>query len=39
MKTQNEGSEALNKQIAFYRKRIEELAGDNLKYDIAVSGL
>jgi serine phosphatase RsbU (regulator of sigma subunit) len=29
--------ESLVKQIDFYKKRIEELAGDNIKYDIAVS--
>ena len=31
--------EALQKQNEFYKKRIEELSGDNLRYDIAVSGL
>ncbi|MBN2000427.1 SpoIIE family protein phosphatase [candidate division KSB1 bacterium] len=32
-------NENLHKQLQFYKKRIEELSGDNLKYDIAVSGL
>lgn len=39
MNEQNAEIESLNKQINFYKRRIEELSGDNLKYDIAVSGL
>jgi len=39
MNEQNAEIESLNKQINFYKQRIEELSGDNLKYDIAVSGL
>ncbi len=39
MNEQNAEFESLNKQINFYKQRIEELAGDNLKFDITVSGL
>ena len=39
MKEAKQDSESLHRQNEFYKRRIEELAGDNLKYDISVSGL
>lgn len=39
MNEQNKDAESLRKEIDFYKRRIEELAGENLKYDISVSGL
>jgi len=39
MNKQSAEFESLNKQINFYKQRIEELAGDNLRFDITVSGL
>jgi len=39
MNEKNPDMESSHNEIEYYKRRIEELAGENLKYDISVSGL
>jgi serine phosphatase RsbU (regulator of sigma subunit)/signal transduction histidine kinase len=39
MSQQNSDIELLRKEVNYYKQRIDELAGENLKYDFAISGL